>query len=311
MLTVLSWFWQQPEGRSSYSAFNVNVWADMVRRNLSWPHRIACVTATPEGIDPSIEIIKPPGDFENWRIPSWGEARPQCLRRIAMFGPNAGQIFGDEIVCMDLDCVIGGPLDPLFEDVKDFAIFRGTTSDRAYNGSMMYIRAGARTKVYDTITLEAATKAGKLHLGSDQAWIAYCLGPKEQTWGPEHGVHFWQGYRRGSLPGTRILFFPGSIKPWELIEDDEPSWISKHYARSPRGRALLLGHAQNVWEEAEEATLNSDFDAVIASPEAAAHWPVDVLAVARDDRHAERLAYLHGYRETVFCGRTERENDSV
>ena len=309
MLTVLTWLWQQPNGRSSYTAFNVNVWADMVRRNLSIPHQIACVTAIPEGIDSSIKIIRPPTEFEDWRIPSWGEGRPQCLRRIAMFGPNAGRIFGDAFVCMDLDCVISGPLDPLFTGISDFAIFRGTAPGRAYNGSMMYIRAGSRPQVYNSITLEGAIEAGKHHLGSDQAWIAHCLGPNEQTWGPEHGVNFWQGRKAPPRPETKVLFFPGTVKPWELLDSEDYSWVAKHYARSPKGKVLILGYGANVWEEAEEATLNSDFDAVIASPEAAAHWPVDVLAVARDDRHAERLAHMHGFTDIVFCGRTEREHN--
>lgn len=311
MLTVLTWLWSQSEGKSSYTAFNVNVWADMVSRNLSIPHRIACVTAMPQGIDPSITIIEPPKDFEDWRIPSWGEARPQCLRRIAMFRSDAGKIFGDEFVCMDLDCVINGSLDTLFQGIEDFAIFRGTAPGRAYNGSMMYIRAGSRPQVYNTMTLEGVIEANRHHIGSDQAWIAYCLGPNERTWGPEHGVDFWQGTKGPPRKDTRITFFPGNVKPWELLETEDYPWVTHHYARSPRGKALLLGYGPNLWEEAEEATLKFDFDAVIASPEAAAHWPVDVLAVARDDRHAERLAHMHGYADIVFCGRTERKNDNV
>src|SRR5690242_3543774 len=68
MITVLTWLWHQQRG-PSYSAAHVNIWADMVRRNLSMPHRIACVTDHPEGIDPSVEIIAPPRDFEDVRIP--------------------------------------------------------------------------------------------------------------------------------------------------------------------------------------------------------------------------------------------------
>jgi len=93
----------------------------MVRRHLAMPHTLACVTDTPEGIDPSIEIIEPPRDFENIRIPSWPEFRPQCLRRLAMFRPRCRRyILASDSSAWILDCVIGGPLDPFFDTDADF-----------------------------------------------------------------------------------------------------------------------------------------------------------------------------------------------
>jgi hypothetical protein len=47
MLTVLAWYWKQPGGRVEYLPLHVNIWADMVRANLSMPHRICCVTDHP------------------------------------------------------------------------------------------------------------------------------------------------------------------------------------------------------------------------------------------------------------------------
>ena len=306
-LTVLTWFWQQEGGRTAYLPEHVNIWADMVRRNLSIPHRIACVTDIPYGIDPSIEIIKPPKDFEDWRIPSWKEDRPQCLRRIAMFGPKAQELFGERFVCMDLDCVIMGSLDDLFQRGYDFRIYRGTAQGRFYNGSMMLIKAGARPQVYDNLTIEGATEAGSKFIGSDQAWISHCLGGGEATWGAEHGVIWWRSPVDRPSDDTKIIFFPGGIKPWEITKAEDQKWVSKHYRRTPRGKALLLGYAQNVWEEAEEALKNNTFDVVIASPEAAAHWPGDVLAIASNDQQAERLARMHGYTDFTFCGRSVEE----
>lgn len=307
MLTVLTWFWRQEGGRTSYKAEHVNIWADMVRRNLSIPHRIACVTDIPEGIDPSIEIIAPPHEFEDWRIPSWADGRPQCLRRIAMFRPDAAKIFGERFVCMDLDCVIMGPLDDLFKSSYDFRIYRGTAEGRLYNGSMMLITAGCRPEVYETFTIEGATEAGAKFIGSDQAWISHCLGGGEATWGPEHGVVWWNAPKDRPNSDTKIIFFPGGVKPWELAKESDKKLVVDYYHRSARGKALILGYAPNVWEEAEEAVLDHDFDAVIASPEAAAHWPGDVLAIASNDEQAERLARMHGYHDYIFCGRSVEE----
>jgi len=229
MLTVLTWYWKQPGGRTQYTAQHVNIWADMVRRNLQMPHRLACVTDTPEGIIPSIDIISPPREFEEWRIPTWPQRRPQCLRRLVMFGPDAARIFGDRFVCMDLDCVIAGPLDPLFDVENDFRIFRGTSRGRPYNGSMMLITAGARPQVYEHLTIEGAALAGQQFVGSDQAWITHCLGPNEATWGYEHGVFAYRPSTRRHWAHCRVMFFPGHIKPWTLPTMRLDRAVMAHY----------------------------------------------------------------------------------
>ncbi len=301
MLTVLSWFWSQPGGRSSYDASHVNTWAVMVKRHLQMPHRIACVTDTPEGLDPGIEIIVPPREFEAVRIPTWEEWRPQCLRRLSMFRPDAAEIFGSRFVCMDLDCVVSGPLDPLFDHAEEFMIYRGTAPNRRYNGSMMLLTAGARPQVHSLFTPELAARAGERFVGSDQAWISYVL-PEEKTWGPEHGVIWW-GERGEISPQTRLMFFPGTPKPWDLLSDASERWVAKHYRGRRGGRALVLGYAPTVWAEASAALDTGGFDVVIASPEAAPHWPGEHI-VARDDAHAERLVAMMGFEEAVFCGRS-------
>lgn len=229
MLTVLTWYWKQPGGRTEYTAQHVNIWAAMVRRNLQMPHRVACVTDHREGIDPSIDIIEPPRQFEDWRIPSWPEKRPQCLRRLTMFGPDAGRIFGDRFICMDLDCVITGALDPLFDVPEDFRMFRGTNHTRPYNGSMMLISAGARPQVYERLTIDGAIEAGHQFVGSDQAWISRVLGPGEPTWGHEHGVFTYRTSTRRRWKECRIMFFPGHVKPWSTTGLRPDRAVLSHY----------------------------------------------------------------------------------
>lgn len=298
-LTVLTWLWSQPGGRTSYTAGHVNIWADMVARNLSTPHRLACVTDMPDGIDAGVEIIAPPREFEDVRIPSWGDARPQCLRRLVMFRPDAAEIFGERFVCMDLDCVIGGQLDPFFETEAGFKICAGTAKGRPYNGSMMILRAGARPQVYTEFTGAKAVEAGRKFVGSDQAWISAILGPNEEVWRQEDGIAWFGQYRP---PSSVLTFFPGHLKPW----DTASGWIGQHYRRSPRfGRCLILGYDENLWGDVESALNEGPFEAVIASPEAAEHWPGPILAVARTNEEAVRLAGIHGYSDIRRCGMKE------
>lgn len=301
MLTVLCWFWRQPEGRAQYSSLHVNIWADMISRHLSLPHRLACVTDQPKGIDPRIEIIRPPADFEDFRIPTWPEHRPQCLRRLAMFRRDAGEIFGERIFCTDLDLVVGASLDPLFEGETDFRIAVGTAEGRPYNGSALYLRAGTRPEVYEDFTLEKAVDAGRKFVGSDQAWIAARLGPGEATWGERDGL-VYHGLPRSPATVPRVMFFPGSEKPWHRSHD---GWIGRNYRRSPRGRCLILGYDDSLWRDLRKALPQGPFDAVIASPEAAEHWPGELAAIARDNDEAAKLARINGFDDVVWCGVTE------
>jgi hypothetical protein len=216
VITVLSWLWKQPQSRAHFGAHNVNVWAAMVRRHTSQPVRIACVTDLPQGIDPSIEIITPPGDFVGLQTPTWCNGKPNCFRRLAMFRRDAGKLFGKRFVSMDLDCVIGGSLDPLLERKEDLVLFKGTSERRPYNGSLMLMTAGCRPEVYDDFTAEEAAEAGIRFRGSDQSWLAYKLGWDEATFDASEGVRFWPDWQPKSKDVPRILFFPGKLKPWDI-----------------------------------------------------------------------------------------------
>lgn len=311
MLKVLTWLWQQPGGRIRYEPWHVQVWADMVRRNLAMPHTLAVVTDIAADFGAGIEVIPLPRDFENVRIPTWGASRPQCFRRLSLFRRDAGRIFGAErIVSMDLDVVITASLDPLFAGGEDFRICRGTAAARSFNGSMVMLRAGSRPEVFETFTPERAVLAGRKHVGSDQSWIAHCLAGrqgsyKEATWGPEDGVVAVQQRHLAKVP--RMITWPGPIKPWAVAGIGGDRLVSEHYRRSPSGTGLILGHAPGVWDDVAVALAGGRrFDAVIASPETAPYWPAPVLAIADDDAHAGRLAAMHGLAEVVVCGRTER-----
>lgn len=268
------------------------------------PHNLACVTEMPEGIDSRVKIIPPPGDFEDVRIPSWGPDKPQCLRRLAMFRPDAAAIFGERFVCMDLDCVIAGDLDPLFDITEDFKIYAGIPNPRRpYAGGMMLMTAGARSQVYTRFTPKAAAEAGRRFLGSDQAWISAVLPPGEATFGPADGV-IWYGPPEQDRTNCRIMFFHGEPKPEPLVGRGD-LWIMEHYRAETRGRCLILGYAETVWDDALSAyEKHGRFEAVIISPEVAEHWTAPVLAVISDEDRAERIAAMYGY-EPVWCGRSE------
>lgn len=298
-LTVLCWLWRQEGSRAEFTVDHVAIWAAMIRRHLHMPHRIACVTDL-DGLPSHIERIDPPREFEHVRIPSWGREKPQCLRRITMYAPNAGEIFGDRFLCMDLDCVLSGDITPMITD-DDFRIAKGTAVSRPYNGSMQLIRAGARAKVYQDFTPEGAAKAGQKFVGSDQAWIMHCLGPNERVWDESDGL-CW--YRAPRAENPRIMFFPGDVKPWALAELGGREFVEEHYRGERDGRCLVLGYDDTLWSDVERE-IGQPFEAVVASPEAAEHWPGPVLAVANSNDEAIRLAQMHGFTDLALCGMRE------
>src|SRR3546814_15514228 len=130
----------------------------MVRRNLSMPHRIACVTDMPEGIDRSVEIITPPGEFLDISNPRWSNGRPQCYRRLSLFRRDAGEIFGERFVSMDLDVVVGGQLDPLFDRPEDLLLFTGTLRGRPYIASMLMLLPGCLPDFYEHFPKKPASE---------------------------------------------------------------------------------------------------------------------------------------------------------
>lgn len=303
-LKVLTWLWGQPGGRFRYEPWHVAIWASMIRRHLTVPHTLAVVTDMEGDFGEGLEVIPPPREFEEARIPTWGADRPQCLRRLSMFRRDAADLFGaDRIVCTDLDLVVCGSLDPVLDIKDDFRITRGTATGRAYNGSMMSLRLGSRPQVFDTFSIDKAAEAGRRHIGSDQAWIAACL-PGEQTWTAGDGVRFWGSHH--PVDDARVVFFAGQLKPWVLASIGWDALTARHYRGQRSDRCLVLGYGPTLWFDLAAALDGQPYAAVIASPEAATHWPGSVLAVADDDAHAERLAAMHGFTDLVFCGRTGR-----
>lgn len=237
MLTVLTWLWSQPNGRTTYTPEHLAIWADMVSRNLSMPHRLACVTDEWD-LPPNVARIAPPGEFEDIVSKRWGSGRPNCFRRLSMFRRDAADLFGERFVCMDLDVVIGGPLDPLFDREDDLVLFKGTASDRPYNGSMMLIRAGCRPQVYEKFNQHGADVSGEKFVGSDQAWLAHCLGWSEKTWDESDGVYFFRPSWRNKI-NPRVIFFPGppKLKPWVLAPYKIYPFITNNYRIAAREAA--------------------------------------------------------------------------
>jgi hypothetical protein len=295
-LRVMTWLWRQPGGRTQFTATHVNIWAAMIRRHCTLDIELACVTDMPEGVDPGIRIIKPPGFHDDLQTRRWRGGRPSCYRRLAMFAPDAGKTFGRRFVSMDLDVVIGGNIDAILSRTEDVVLCSPSQVGArwVYNGSMVLLKAGSRPRVYTEFTPEKAEHASTQFVGSDQAWLAYALGRGEATWAPRDGVARWGQASEGAM-----LFFPGNVKPWDALGNP---FVAEHYRHDGGRSGLVLGDRRTVWDEARRAMKRRTFDHVIAMPQAASKWPGTVDAVAKDLIHAGALARMLGVDRPVVCG---------
>ncbi len=234
MLTFVTWRWTPPQGyRSTYGPATVNTLRRMVARWYPDPHRFLCVTDDTQGIDADVEIVPPWNDFASVPNPS-GNRNPSCYRRLRAFAPDIASTFGERFVSMDLDLVITGDLRPLLHRPEDFVIYGDTNPQTYYNGSLFLMNAGARPQVWTRFDPATSPKLSKAagHHGSDQGWISYCLGPREQKWTRAHGVYSYRNeiaMNGNRLPAdARVVVCHGVHDPWTAPLKTF-SWVREAY----------------------------------------------------------------------------------
>jgi hypothetical protein len=234
-LTFVSWRWRSPVGyRSVFGPETVYALREMIRRHYDRPHRFVCVTDRPEELK-GVETIRIWEDCA--AIPSpFGRHNPSCYRRLKIFAPDAGKVFGERIVSIDLDTVIVRDVTPLFDVDVDFKIWgESDFKTQWYNGSVFMLKTGTRPQVWTEFNEETSPEITKRAgcFGSDQGWINYILGKKEATWGRADGIYSFRKHVYGQLGGVlpddaRIVNFHGRVDPWHHVAQ-QFAWVRAHY----------------------------------------------------------------------------------
>lgn len=234
--TIVTFKWKSPPGyRSVFTAQHVNVLAAMVRRHYPKPHNFVCVSDDFAGIDKA-NIRRVPLWSDHAAMPSPAGVRrgPSCYRRLKLFARDAGALFGERIISLDLDMVLTGDVSALFDRSEDFIIWGDTHPRTFYNGSFYSLRAGALPEIweeFDPATSPAKAKAAGF-LGSDQAWISYRLGAGRPTFGMADGIYSYRVHiapNGGTLPANaRMVVFHGKVDPWSGIAQRH-RWVRDHW----------------------------------------------------------------------------------
>ncbi len=215
MISVVTFKWG-----AKYTAAHVNRLRAMVDRFYSPDARVICVTNNGEGIDSRVDVIPDDEDFADMISPS-GRAAPSCYRRLRIWRKDAGQVFGEKFVCIDLDVCAVDDLRPLWDRPDPIVLYRDPLYGHRgqHCGSMALLKAGAAPHVWETFDeLSVAIAKGKGFKGSDQAWLS-CALPHVPTWSTADGVYSYRKdvlTRKGVIPpDARLVIFHGNPKPWD------------------------------------------------------------------------------------------------
>lgn len=237
MLEVICWLWRPTATyRSQFAPHHANILRRMVARHYNKPHRFSCLTDQTEGFDPETRVIPLWGDHAN-RQSLYGPDTPSCYRRLKAFDGSMKDIIGGRFISLDLDACVVNDVEPVFDRKEDFLIWGVRGRRTPWNGSMWMMNAGARQQVWTRFN-ENPEKAivrarGAGFYGSDQAWMNYILGPKENCWSDADGVYSYRMNIRpnkGALPpDARIVFFEGHYDPWNKVTQREAPWVKDHY----------------------------------------------------------------------------------
>jgi len=144
---------------------------------------------------------------------------PGWWSKIEVFGPA----FNEDVLYLDLDSVITGPLDDLMR-AGQTTLCSDFLQPKFANSSVMYIAQDDKAKVYDRFMQDPHAHMNTYRKWparwGDQGFIADCL-PEAARW-PQEWVRSYRVHCRDGMPeGCCVVAFHGQPKPWDIRAD----WI--------------------------------------------------------------------------------------
>jgi hypothetical protein len=240
VLSILLWLWGTSGPPNRYSAFfqfrsdDLLRLAAGIRANLKIPHRIIAVTDYPRHMFPSeLEYLHLPDHFGDLR------EHGGCWLRLKCFKPGMSALIGDRCAWIDLDSIITGTLDPLFNRPEPLVLYRSdSVTGQRWNGSVILFspeqnediwhKYNPETAVAEIRALRASGHSGPR--GTDQAHLHRCRDERTPHWSAEDGILHYGITRTRVLPEhARIVTFPGSMKPDTPEVRRRTPWIAAHW----------------------------------------------------------------------------------
>jgi len=221
---------------TKYGSEYVNILHRMVKRNITLDYEMVCLTDDPRGIDPEVKILPLPSGLEGW----W--CKPYIFSKDLPIKGN--------ILYMDLDVVISGNLDKLFEYhpnawcvIRDFTRAMRPKWEK-YNSSVIRFKTGQLQPVWEDFIKNPKSIIQRLH--GDQDWLYERMGGTAIMW-PDSWIQSWKWevrtsreFKAGGIRGNRqfkhiehvtprveccICVFHGDPNPHNC----EDPWVKKNW----------------------------------------------------------------------------------
>jgi hypothetical protein len=206
MITFVTWLWG-----SKYSKADVERLRIGIDRHVLQPHNFVCLS---DRVLDSYSYPIHERDKPLLRMPG-------CFARLRLFDPSFQDQVGlaDKIVNVDLDVVVTGELDKLFDRDESFVILSGVNASNPcpFNGSIFMFRKGTHPELFTGFSPDKAQAIPYFTFPDDQAWFHYHL-PNAATWTTKDGIYAFEkpGWPKGTqeLPAdARLVVFPGWRSP--------------------------------------------------------------------------------------------------
>ncbi len=219
-LTVVSFLWGDKYGFEDVAKLRAGL-----RRHLKKAYRFLLLT------EPGRVL---PHDIERHNIedPELLEIKG-CFARLRLFDPQwqKKKNIEGKIVSIDLDVVVTGKLNQIFERNESFVVLGGANGKNPcpFNGSIWMLDAGQHANLWYEFSLDAAKQIKFYQFPDDQGWFWHML-PNAATWqvGKQYGIYAFEkpGWP-GRLPSdAKLVVFPGWRSP-KLFQS--VPWINEHW----------------------------------------------------------------------------------
>ena len=223
-MKIITFLWAKhdvkPPSVVKYGAEHVNILQAMLARHLRMSHELICITDMPAGVACRT-------------LPLWDKFKSSggCFNRLYMYHPDMRHFIGPRFACIDLDVVLTGNVDHVFNREEPILIheyrWKKPSPGQRYNGSLVMMDAGCHTEVYDKFDPRKSPRIlarDRTRVGSDQAWVDYCL-PDIPTLGERDGIY--EAATIGDkLPADAcMVFFSGRQDPSQRSHE----WVRRHY----------------------------------------------------------------------------------
>lgn len=238
MITVVYFLWEDPGSQwralYTYDESYVMRSMDLVDKYLTVPHSFVLATDAERIKELSVKFALSNHPIKMVPIDKNLYCAGKRFQKLMIWKPDAAEIFGEEILLMDLDNVPVGNMNRLvvgsFE--HDVILWRNpcpnTRARTAYNTSIVYLKAGTRSFVYNEFNIKSAVNIIKNERlsGTDQAWVSRILG-SEKTWGVDDGVLSYTYdllKKKAELPvDSKIVCFNGRVHQFsKSVKDSYP-----------------------------------------------------------------------------------------